>query len=81
MPLLNNQGTENPFRLWQELGELMTRIARSFATTRLCSSTDAKLVEMRERFRKVNLSDAHAVGEHQRGLHSPALTTCCNCQG
>ena len=23
--LMNNQGTENPFRLWQELGEVMTK--------------------------------------------------------
>ena len=35
--LLNSNGTENPFRLWRELGELMTATAPSSAITRTCS--------------------------------------------
>ena len=44
--------TENPFLLWRELGDAHDRrLSRSSATTRICSETDAKLVELLERFR------------------------------
>jgi succinate dehydrogenase / fumarate reductase flavoprotein subunit len=55
--LMNNQGTENPFRLWRELGELMTKDCTVIRYNKNLVQTDAKLVEMLERFRKVNLSD------------------------
>src|SRR5580700_5051855 len=55
--LMNNQGTENPFRLWRELGELMTKDCTVIRYNKNLQQTDAKLVEMLERFRKVNLSD------------------------
>src|ERR1700677_1526658 len=55
--LMNNQGTENPFRLWQELGELMTKDCTVIRYNKNLQQTDAKLVEFLERFRKVNLSD------------------------
>jgi succinate dehydrogenase / fumarate reductase flavoprotein subunit len=54
---MNNQGTENPFRLWRELGELMTKDCTVIRYNKNLQQTDAKLVEMLERFRKVNLSD------------------------
>ncbi len=55
--LINNQGTENPFRLWRELGELMTRNCTVIRYNKPLQETDAKLVELLERFDRVNLSD------------------------
>jgi succinate dehydrogenase / fumarate reductase flavoprotein subunit len=55
--LMNNQGTENPVKLWRELGELMTKDCTVIRYNKTLQQTDAKLVELLERFRKVNLSD------------------------
>src|SRR5258708_28274659 len=54
---MKNDGTENPFRLWRELGELMTKDCTVLRYNKNLQQTDAKLVEMLERFRNVNLSD------------------------
>ena len=55
--LMNNQGTENPVKLWRELGELMTKDCTVIRYNKTLQQTDARLVELLERFRKVNLSD------------------------
>jgi succinate dehydrogenase / fumarate reductase flavoprotein subunit len=55
--LINNQGTENPFRLWRELGELMTRNCTVIRYNKNLQETDAKIVEFLERFNHINLSD------------------------
>ncbi len=55
--LMNNDGDENPFRLWRELGELMTKNCTVIRYNKNLQETDAKLVELLERFRRVNLSD------------------------
>ena len=55
--LLYNQGTENPFRLWRELGETMTRHATIIRYNSGLAEADAKIVELLERFRNINLSD------------------------
>jgi succinate dehydrogenase / fumarate reductase flavoprotein subunit len=55
--LINNQGTENPFRLWRELGELMTRNVTVIRYNKNLQATDAKIVEFLERFNHINLSD------------------------
>src|SRR5882724_3214791 len=55
--LMNNDGTENPFKLWRELGELMTKDCTVIRYNKNLQQTDAKLVEMLERFRQINLSD------------------------
>jgi succinate dehydrogenase / fumarate reductase, flavoprotein subunit len=55
--LINNQGTENPFRLWRELGELMTRNCTVIRYNKNLKQTDAKIVEFLERFNHINLSD------------------------
>jgi succinate dehydrogenase / fumarate reductase flavoprotein subunit len=55
--LMKNAGTENPFRLWRELGELMTKDCTVIRYNKNLQQTDAKLVEMLERFRNINLSD------------------------
>ena len=55
--LMNNQGDENPFRIWRELGDLMTRNCTVIRYNKNLEQTDAKLVELLERYRRVNLSD------------------------
>jgi len=55
--LLSSNGTENPFRLWRELGELMTRNCTIIRYNKDLQQTDAKLVEFLERFNNINLSD------------------------
>jgi len=55
--LLKNEGGENPFRLWRELGELMTKNCTVIRYNKNLQETDAKLVEMLERFQHINLSD------------------------
>ncbi len=55
--LMNNQGDENPFLLWRELGELMTKNCTVIRYNKALQETDAKLVELLERYRRINLSD------------------------
>jgi succinate dehydrogenase / fumarate reductase flavoprotein subunit len=55
--LLNNSGTENPFKLWRELGETMTKHATIIRYNAGLDEADAKIVELLERYRNVNLSD------------------------
>jgi succinate dehydrogenase / fumarate reductase flavoprotein subunit len=55
--LLSSNGTENPFRLWRELGELMTRNCTVIRYNKNLQQTDAKVVEFLERFNHINLSD------------------------
>ena len=55
--LISNEGTENPFLLWRELGELMTKNVTVIRYNKNIRETDEKLVEMLERYRHVNLSD------------------------
>ncbi|MDW5264302.1 MULTISPECIES: succinate dehydrogenase flavoprotein subunit [Acidobacteriaceae] len=55
--LLNNPGTENPFKLWRELGETMTKHATIIRYNAGLDEADAKIVELLERYKNVNLSD------------------------
>lgn len=55
--LLNNKGTENPFKIWRELGETMTKHATIIRYNTGLDEADAKLVELLDRYRNVNLSD------------------------
>src|SRR5215471_7657431 len=55
--LMRSSGTENPFRVWRELGELMTKNCTVIRYNKNLKETDAKLVEMLERFHRINLSD------------------------
>ena len=43
--------------LWRELGELMTKNCTVIRYNKNLQQTDAKLVELLERFRNINLSD------------------------
>jgi succinate dehydrogenase / fumarate reductase flavoprotein subunit len=55
--LMKSDGKENPFSLWREFGELMTANCTVIRYNKNLRETDAKLCEMLERFRHINLSD------------------------
>jgi succinate dehydrogenase / fumarate reductase, flavoprotein subunit len=55
--ILNASGTENPFKLWMDLGELMTKNVTVIRYNKALEETDAELVKMLERFKHVNVSD------------------------
>src|ERR1035437_9917292 len=55
--LMNNEGTENPFKLWRELGQTMTEHVTVIRYNKGIKQADQKIVELIERFKKVNLSD------------------------
>ena len=55
--LMKSDGNENPFRLWRELGELMTKDCTVIRYNKNLQQTDAKLVEFLQRFQRINLSD------------------------
>ena len=55
--LLNNKGTENPFRLWRELGATMTEHATVIRYNKGLKQADEKVVELLDRYKNVNLSD------------------------
>ncbi len=55
--LINNKGTENPFKIWRELGETMTKHATIIRYNAGLDEADAKILELLARFRNVNLSD------------------------
>jgi succinate dehydrogenase / fumarate reductase flavoprotein subunit len=55
--LISSKGTENPFRIWRELGETMTANVTVIRYNDRILKTDAKIVELLERYRNINLSD------------------------
>ena len=55
--LLSNQGTENPFKLWRELGDTMSKNVTVVRINKNIETTEAKIEELLERYKKVNLSD------------------------
>ncbi len=55
--LLSSTGTENPFKLWRELGETMTKHATIIRYNSGLDEADAKLVELLGRYKNINLSD------------------------
>jgi succinate dehydrogenase / fumarate reductase, flavoprotein subunit len=55
--LITNQGNENPFKLWRELGHTMTEHATVIRYNKGLQQADEKIVELTDRFTKVNLSD------------------------
>ncbi len=55
--LMSSDGSENPFRIWREMGELMTKDCTVIRYNKNIRAADAKLVELIERFRHINLSD------------------------
>jgi succinate dehydrogenase / fumarate reductase flavoprotein subunit len=55
--LLNNQGGENPFQLWRELGDTMSKNVTVTRYNARIAETENTLLELQERYKKVNLSD------------------------
>ena len=55
--LLKNEGTENPFKLWRELGATMTEHVTVIRYNKGLKQADEKIVELLDRFKNVNLSD------------------------
>jgi succinate dehydrogenase / fumarate reductase flavoprotein subunit len=55
--LMKSDGTENPFKLWRELGDLMTKNCTVIRYNKNLQETDAELCRLLERFRHINLSD------------------------
>jgi succinate dehydrogenase flavoprotein subunit len=55
--LLSSSGTENPFKIWRELGETMTKHATVIRYNAGLDEADAKIVELLDRYKNVNLSD------------------------
>jgi succinate dehydrogenase / fumarate reductase flavoprotein subunit len=55
--LLKNDGNENPFKLWRELGQTMTEHATVIRYNKGLKQADEKIVELLDRYKNVNLSD------------------------
>jgi succinate dehydrogenase / fumarate reductase flavoprotein subunit len=55
--LMSSDGAENPFKIWRELGETMTKNVTVIRYNKNIQSADAKVVELLGRFRHINLSD------------------------
>jgi succinate dehydrogenase / fumarate reductase flavoprotein subunit len=55
--LMKADGAENPFKLWRELGDLMTKNVTVIRYNKYLRETDAELCKLLERFRHINLSD------------------------
>jgi succinate dehydrogenase / fumarate reductase flavoprotein subunit len=55
--LMKNEGTENPFKLWRELGNAMTEHVTVIRYNKGLKQADEKIVELIDRYKKVNLSD------------------------
>src|SRR5262249_18552378 len=55
--LVKSDGNENPFRIWRELGNNMTETCTVIRYNKNLQQTDQKLVELLERYQRINLSD------------------------
>ena len=55
--LMHSDGTENPFKIWRELGETMTKNVTVIRYNKALKETDEKIYELLERYRNINLSD------------------------
>jgi succinate dehydrogenase / fumarate reductase flavoprotein subunit len=55
--LMKADGSENPFQIWRELGNEMTKNCTVIRYNQNLKECDAKLVELLERIQKINLSD------------------------
>jgi succinate dehydrogenase / fumarate reductase flavoprotein subunit len=55
--LLSNQGNENPFKLWRELGVTMTEHATVIRNNTALKQADEKIDELLDRFQNVGLAD------------------------
>jgi succinate dehydrogenase / fumarate reductase flavoprotein subunit len=54
---MKSDGSENVFKIWRELGEIMTKNCTVIRYNKALQETDPKIVELMERFNHINLSD------------------------
>ncbi len=55
--LIKNEGGENPFKLWRELGQIMTEHVTVIRFNKGLQKADEKIVSLIERYKRINLSD------------------------
>jgi len=55
--LMKSDGKENPFKLWRELGEVMTKQATVIRYNKGLEEADKKIVELLDRYKNINLAD------------------------
>jgi succinate dehydrogenase / fumarate reductase, flavoprotein subunit len=55
--LMKSEGTENPFKLWRELGATMTEHVTVTRYNKGLKLADDKVLELLDRYKKINLSD------------------------
>src|SRR5277367_3504925 len=55
--LMKSDGSENPFKIWRELGDTMTKNVTVIRYNKGCQEADVKVYELLERYRNINLSD------------------------
>ena len=55
--IFRSRGKENPYRLWEEMGQWMTDHVTVIRYNEKLKETDAKLLEIKERLKDVNLGD------------------------
>jgi len=55
--LVSQQGSENPIRIWKELGEIMTEHVTVTRINKNLEVAQSQIMELQARFKKVNLSD------------------------
>ncbi len=70
--LLSSTGSENPFKIWRELGDTMTKHATIVRYNSGLDEADAKIVELLARYNNINLSDKSQWANTQLRLHPPA---------
>ena len=58
--VMKSEGNENPFKIWRELGELMTKNVTVIRENKALEQTDPQIVELMKRWHRINLSDKTA---------------------
>jgi len=56
--IFRSRGKENPYRLWEEMGQWMTDHVTVIRYNPKLEETDAKLLELKERLKDVNVGDS-----------------------
>lgn len=65
--LRSQDGQENPITLWKEMGEWMTQHVTVIRYNKDLERTDAKLAELQDRYKRINLADTARWGN--QSLH------------
>ena len=57
--IINNQGTENQYKLHDEMGKVMTDNVTVVRYNDRLQATDDKLIELKERFKRISINDSN----------------------